>query len=125
MPSIASADVVAADAASDHRHPKQCLDLLDLDLANLDRRLNVGVVGDVGHDRLGVGAERGLKFFNRFKIEMAHRDKAGPRTRSRADNAVLDCGTLARGSQLPANHRDMAITITIHIEFAALAVGIE
>jgi hypothetical protein len=46
---------------------------LQPDFTNLNGGLGVGVVGDVGKDRLGVRSEGGLKCIGRVEIEMAHR----------------------------------------------------
>ena len=62
--------------------------LADHDLTDLHDRLQVGVVGDVAHDALGVGREGALKVIHRLEQEVCHGDECGLRSGLRTAQAL-------------------------------------
>ena len=98
---------------------------LQPDFTNLNGGLGVGVVGDVGKDRLRVRSEGGLKGIGRVEIEMTHSDICRGRPRRTAGDAFFDRHAFAGGGKLLLNHRHVPGEIIFHVELAARGVGIE
>ena len=66
-----------------------------LNLADLNGGLGVGVVGDIGKDRLRVRGEGGLKSLRRVEIKMPHRDIGRRHPRRTACDALFNRHALA------------------------------
>src|SRR5215218_7141557 len=98
---------------------------LCLYIADLNGRLRVGVVGNVGEDLLRVRTERGRKSIGRIKIEMPHGDIGRRRAGRTARNALLDRDALAGGAELLLDHGHVLGEVVVHVELAACTVGVE
>src|SRR3954462_3313287 len=96
-----------------------------LHVADLNGRLRVGVVGNVGEDLLRVRTERGRKGVSRIKIEMPHGDIGRRRAGRAARNALLDRDALAGNAELLLDHGHVLGEVVVHVELAACTVGIE
>ena len=62
----------------------------DCDFAELDHRLDVGVVGDVALQERGMRSERGHEVLGRLEHVLAHGDIGGWRARCAATDAAID-----------------------------------
>src|SRR5215469_11879004 len=98
---------------------------LHLNFADLNGGLDVGVVGNVGQDRLRVRGEGGLEGVGRVEIEVAHRDIYRGRSRRAAGDALFNRQTFAGGAKLLLHHRHVLVEIIVHVEPAARRVGVE
>src|SRR5712691_2665351 len=99
--------------------------LADLHFADRNRRRDVGVIGNVRHDLLGVRAEGGAERLDRIAIEMARSGKAGLGAGGAALDAVIDRDLLARRAELLLHHRHVLLAVIIDIELAALVARVK
>src|ERR1700674_1441928 len=99
--------------------------LADLHFADLNCRRDVGVIGNVGHDLLGVRAERAAEGLDRIEIEMAHGGEAGLGAGGAAFDAVLDRDLLACRAEFFLPHRHVLLAVIIDVELAALVARVE
>src|SRR5262249_62163720 len=90
-----------------------------LDLADLNGWLDVGVVGNVGHDRLRVRGESGLEWIGRIEIEVTHGDICRGRSRRAAGDAFLNRHALASRAKLLLQHRHVLAPVMLRVELAA------
>ena len=93
--------------------------------ADLNRGLNVGVVGHIRNDCLGVQTEGRLKCLYRFEIEMAHGDIGCRRSWQYAALSLFCIHTLAGSPQLLSDHGHVFIKIVVHVECFAFFIGIK
>src|SRR4051794_5394988 len=77
--------------------------------ADLDRRLRVGVVRDIGHERRTMRIERTLQRFYRIEKQVAH-CSAG-RRRSRHPDALIDGHALKSGADQSQCQRDVDVAV--------------
>src|SRR5262249_41969304 len=98
---------------------------LALHLADLDDRLQIGVIRDIPHDGLVMRTEGGLESLDRIEIEVTHSDVSRRRSRCRSAESLIDVGTLARRAKRRLHHRHMFIAVVVDIEPAARFVEVE
>jgi len=99
--------------------------ILQPNFTDLNGGLGVGVVGDIGKDRLRVRSECGLKGIGRVEIEMTHSDIGRWRPRRAAGDPFFDRHALAGRPELLLHHRHVPREIILHVELAARGVGIK
>lgn len=97
---------------------------VDQHLANLDCRLDVRVVGDVGHDGLGMGAEGCLEGFDGFEEEVADGGVGRGAVGCVTGHAFVYGDALAGVAQFVLDHGHVLVAVVVHVETAAGGVGI-
>lgn len=98
---------------------------VDQHLADLHDRLDVRVVGNVGHDGLGVGAEGGLEGFDGFEEQVADGGIGRGAVRCVAGHAFVHGDALAGFTQFVLDHGHVLVAVVVHVETAAGGVGVE
>src|SRR5580692_8876820 len=99
-------------------------DSADDDLADLNHRSEVGVIGDVAHDFLGVRTEATLKGLHRVAENVAHANMGARRPRSAARQPLVDRVVLAAVAHAGLYQRHVLVTVVLVIESSSGRVGI-
>ena len=97
---------------------------VDQNPADLDHRLDIRVIGNVGHDRFGMRAEGCLEGFNGFEEQVADGGVGRGAVRRIAGHALVRGDALAGVAQPLPDHRDLLVAVVVDIETAAGIVGI-
>lgn len=85
-------------------------------LGDLELRLDVRVVGHVGHDRLAVRGHARLERLERLDEERARRDERRRRTGCAAAEALVDGIARHRGAELLLDHRHVPVAVVRVVE---------
>src|SRR4051812_20868304 len=98
--------------------------LLDDDFADLHHRGDVGVVGDVAQDLLGVRSKTLLEGIDRVGEDVAHADIGGGIARRAAGKPLVDRVIFAGIPQAGLHQRHMLVAIVVVVEAGTGLVGI-
>src|SRR3954453_6733677 len=98
--------------------------LFDHDLADLNDRCQIGVVGNVPEDLRGVRPETFLEGFRAVTEDVTHADIGWRCSRLSAGHALVDCVVLAIGAHARLQERHVLVTIVVVIEAGTGLVGV-
>src|ERR1700722_9567609 len=98
---------------------------LEFYFADLELRLEIGVVGDVGEDFCGVGSPCFDERRDGFEIHMAQSDVEGRGAWRAAGETLFYGGIFYGGAEKAADHWNVVVAVVGHVEFGVGLMGIE